>query len=179
MLHAFRFALPILSVLGSACLRADPAQDSAADVRWQEIKQEILERFPRVDHLSTDQLLEVRDDEERRPLLVDVRSVEEFVVSHLDGALSVPLDGDLNAALADVSKNQPIVVYCSVGYRSADAAQQLTASGFTNVRNYLGSIFEWANRGQPLVNAGGSAQIVHPFDSNWGLLLRPELRSRN
>ena len=181
MSHAHRFAVLILSLLGSSCLRAEPTEpvrELVEEGRWRDIKQEIVEKFPGVTHLSTDQVLEVRQDQDPRPVVVDVRSEEEFRVSHLEGARNAPIGGDLAVALVDVPKSQPIVVYCSVGYRSADAAQQLAAAGFTDVRNYLGSIFEWANRGHPLVNTDGAARLVHPFDSDWGRLLRPELRGK-
>ena len=53
------------------------------------------------------------------PLLFDVRTPAEYDVSHLAGARNVPPGTDIEALLADVSKDRAVVVYCSVGGRSA------------------------------------------------------------
>ncbi|MEM8660723.1 MAG: rhodanese-like domain-containing protein [Pseudomonadota bacterium] len=72
-------------------------------------------------------------------------------------------------------------MYCSVGYRSSKATEQLLKLGLSNVHNLEGSIFEWANEGKPLVQGGSDSltpsHVVHPFDDNWGQLLRVELHS--
>jgi 3-mercaptopyruvate sulfurtransferase SseA len=65
------------------------------------------------------------------------------------------------------------VLYCSVGYRSSMAAEQLAKLGYTDVQNLEGSLFAWANAGHPL--EGGDR--VHPYDAKWGELLDPRLRA--
>jgi hypothetical protein len=70
-----------------------------------------------------------------------------------------------------------VVVYCSVGWRSAALADRLLAAGLDDVHNLRGSIFDWANKGLPLVRDGEPAREVHPYGRLWGLLLRPELRA--
>jgi len=80
---------------------------------------------------------------------------------------------------AVASNAQPIVVYCSVGYRSSALAEKLARAGMTNVFNLEGSIFAWANEGRPVYRGDtllNPAQ-VHPFNTKWGQLLRPELRA--
>lgn len=112
-------------------------------------------------------------------LLLDVRTAEEFRVSHLPGAIRVePGNGVEGLPNRDLPRNLPIVTYCSVGYRSAALAQKLEAAGFTDVRNLNGSIFQWANEGRQLVNDRGEpVKTVHPYDAFWGRLLKPELRA--
>jgi hypothetical protein len=39
------------------------------------------------------------------------------------------------------------------------------------VFNLKGSIFEWANRGNPVVNQHGVTPYVHPYNRRWGQLL--------
>ncbi|MFQ3670992.1 MAG: rhodanese-like domain-containing protein [Verrucomicrobiia bacterium] len=106
-----------------------------------------------------------------RPVLLDARSEKEFAVSHLPSAIRVQGDVLHQLAALGLEADAPIVVYCSVGYRSSVLAQKLQAAGFKNVRNLEGSIFAWANEGRPLVNAHGSTAGVHPFNLLWGRYL--------
>ncbi len=111
-------------------------------------------------------------------LLLDARESEEFAVSHLRDAQLTPSAREALALLADTPKNQLIVAYCSVGYRSAALAQELAARGFTNVYNLEGSLFEWANRGLPVYRDGRSVEKVHPYNWWWGRLLDEKLHSQ-
>ena len=133
---------------------------------WPAIKARIAKEFPNVKSIGTAELAKM----ERKPVLLDVRTVAEFDVSHLVGAQRVEPD----AATVALPKDEAIVTYCSVGYRSAKFAQRLQAAGFTNVRNLDGSIFQWANEGRPLAGASGK---VHPFNKKWGALLEAARRA--
>lgn len=74
--------------------------------------------------------------------LVDVRSPAEFSSGHLPGAINVPL-GDLGGATKKLgAKDQPIVLYCASGTRSAMARSTLKGLGFTRVFN-LGGMGRW------------------------------------
>ena len=168
-------AAALLILTAMACTPNDPTESGVDEERWRDIKAEIVETFPEVDQWSTEQVVEALANESEAPLVVDVRAPNEFAVSHLPGAWNIPMDEDLTAALADVSPDRPILIYCSVGYRSARASKELSAAGFTQVHNYLGSIFEWANEGEAVVNTDGETTLVHPYDANWGQLLRAEL----
>jgi rhodanese-related sulfurtransferase len=108
-------------------------------------------------------------------LLLDVRTREEFEVSHLRGAVHVPPDAA--ASVLREPKDRPVVTYCSVGYRSGGFAQKLHAAGFTNVANLEGSIFRWANEGRPVFRGSQEVTEVHPYNRTWGLLLRRKLRA--
>ena len=101
-------------------------------------------------------------------LVLDAREPAEFAVSHLAGAVPVGYKQLDLRALNNVAKDQPIVVYCSVGYRSQKVAQTLARQGFTNVRNVYGGIFEWVNQGYPVVNQQGPTDSVHAFSKSWG-----------
>lgn len=72
--------------------------------------------------------------------LLDVRSPEEYADGHIDGARNFPVDR-LEAEVAKLPRDRPLVVYCAVGSRSARAAQILAAAGF-DVRN-LGKMESW------------------------------------
>lgn len=106
------------------------------------------------------------------PQLLDVRTPAEFRVSHLAGARFVNYDSVATAHFASLDREQPIVVYCSVGVRSEQLGERLHALGFQHVRNLYGGLFEWVNEGHPMVNATGTTTDVHPYSTFWGIWLR-------
>jgi rhodanese-related sulfurtransferase len=74
--------------------------------------------------------------------LVDVRSPGEFSTGHLPGAQNIPVQ-ELGAKLSSLGpKDQPIVLYCASGTRSAMARGVLKSQGFTQVYN-LGAMGRW------------------------------------
>ena len=102
-------------------------------------------------------------------LLLDAREEGEYAVSHLDGAQWVGYDTFKKATVKDLPRDQPVVVYCSVGYRSERIAEQLQAMGFTQVYNLYGGIFEWKNQGLEVVAPSGAAtDSVHVYNELWG-----------
>ncbi|MEM6732471.1 MAG: rhodanese-like domain-containing protein [Myxococcota bacterium] len=102
------------------------------------------------------------------PVLLDVRTREEFDVSHLPGAIHFPPGAPIDEAVRSAAE---LVVYCSVGVRSARELERLRAEGISSVRNLEGSIFDWAENDRPLVNSAGPTERVHPYDRLWGRLL--------
>lgn len=146
---------------------------------WPDTLAGVREDFPDVRQISTAELASwLHDTGCPPPLVLDVREPAEFEVGHLPGARCISPNSDPAAVLEDISPNRAIVVYCSVGYRSSRYATRLADAGFSNVVNLEGSIFKWANEGRPLENASGGTNVkVHPFDSRWGQLLKPSVRS--
>ncbi len=106
-------------------------------------------------------------------VFLDAREPREFAVSHIEGAIHVGYDHfDLANLPSNISKNQPIVVYCSVGYRSEKVTEKLQKAGFTQVSNLYGGIFEWVNQGHPVVNESGLTNDVHAYNRTWGVWLK-------
>ncbi len=100
--------------------------------------------------------------------IFDARERAEFEVSHILGAEWVGYRHFDIRAYAKLPKETPIVVYCSIGYRSEKIGEQLKANGFTEVYNLYGSIFEWANKGYPLVDGKGrEVREVHTYNKEW------------
>jgi len=160
----------IRTLLALAALYALPISAQT----WDDLLATIRRRFPSVRQLSTQQLADWLTDPKRQsPLLIDARASEEYAVSQLRDArhaTSVREVRDLN-----LSTSQPIVVYCSVGYRSSALAEKLQQAGFTNVANLEGSLFRWANEGRPIFQGTQPVKHVHPFDAKWGQLLQSPL----
>ncbi len=161
--------LVVPSLLVAAAAFAQPPSFDA-------LKRDISARYPDVPWVAPATLARwlVRPEEER-PHLLDVRKPEEFAVSHLRGAVRVdPERPDLDRIPRD---HRPIVVYCSVGWRSGNLGALLRERGHERVYNLTGGIFAWANEGRPVWAHGRRAQKVHPYDDEWGQLLREGLRS--
>ncbi len=69
------------------------------------------------------------------PIVVDVRTQDEFDYGAFPGAVNIPLD-ELEARMNELGdKSRPIILYCATGARSAYAQQLLMAYGFTNSQN--------------------------------------------
>jgi rhodanese-related sulfurtransferase len=69
------------------------------------------------------------------PLIVDVRTPEEFYEGAYPGSINIPLD-ELHARINELgSKSREITLYCASGARSAYAQRGLMQLGFTNVKN--------------------------------------------
>lgn len=149
------------------------AEGLRAEVAWDRLLERIRSEFPNVPSIG---ILELRATRSADTLLVDVREPEEVAVSRLPGARATQRIEDVRAWLAH-GKYQRVVVYCSVGYRSARFASALQRAGVANVLNLEGSIFAWVNAGHPVENALGPTTLVHPYDANWSRYLRPEHRA--
>jgi rhodanese-related sulfurtransferase len=136
---------------------------------WEDIDKLIGKKYPTVAHIEVEELHAALERGET-PLLIDARAPEEYAVSHLPGAHNLTTVGEVRA-----DKETAIVVYCSVGVRSAILAKALQEAGFSHVRNLRGSIFAWAEKGYPLWRGDTSADKVHPYDKKWGTLLNSDL----
>jgi NADPH-dependent 2,4-dienoyl-CoA reductase/sulfur reductase-like enzyme/rhodanese-related sulfurtransferase len=71
-----------------------------------------------------------------KPLLVDVRTSDEFDAAHIPGAINVPIDA-LRARMDELPRDRPIYTYCQVGERGYLATRILQQAGF-NVANLSG-----------------------------------------
>ena len=76
---------------------------------------------------------------EQGALLIDVRTTEEFVLGHIDGALNIPWqDTDKLMSVIGTDKSRLVVVYCRSGNRSGKSKVALEAKGYTNIFNATG-----------------------------------------
>jgi molybdopterin/thiamine biosynthesis adenylyltransferase/rhodanese-related sulfurtransferase len=78
------------------------------------------------------------------PALVDVREPAEHEAGSIPGSRTVPLSLlRSGGGLADLPEGVPLVLYCSVGVRSAEAASILRAAGRRDVRHLEGGYVAW------------------------------------
>lgn len=116
-----------------------------------------------IDEISTIQANErLRSPE--APLFVDVRETDEWEEGHIPGAIHVPrgrLESRIEGLVPD--KSRPLVVYCSVGARSAFATKVLGEMGYGDVVNVAGGFTDWKRNG---------------FETTIPRVFTPEQRSR-
>lgn len=74
--------------------------------------------------------------------LLDVRTPEEFLDRHIEGAKNIPVQELANRVGEVGAKDRPIVVYCRSGVRSASAAKLLKSAGYEDVLD-IGAIGNW------------------------------------
>lgn len=99
-------------------------------------------------------------------VLLDCREPYERAVSVLPGAISrAEFDADPQRY-----RGSPVVVYCTIGYRSTKLADTLRRRGFDAV-NLRGGVLAWAHAGGRFVDAQGRATSrVNVYGSDWDLL---------
>jgi rhodanese-related sulfurtransferase len=101
-------------------------------------------------------------------LILDVREPAEYEVSHLPNALRYLPD-----LVKELEPNTPIVVYCTVGVRSAKLAKELQEKGFSNVTNIDLGIINWKNKGLVVVDQSGQpTERVHVYNRFFGRYLK-------
>ena len=167
----FLFLTAILLIVGTI-----GAASYSQRLGWRLIDAKIRAAFPEVRRITTGELASALA-KGNKPVLLDVRTKAEFDVSHLEGAIRVEPGSDPSAI--SIPKDQAIVTYCSVGYRSAAFAKKMSEVGYGNVSNLDGSIFRWANENRRLVRDGQPTDKVHPYNRLWGMLVDPSHRAAN
>jgi len=85
------------------------------------------------------------------PLILDVRTPEEFAAGHIPGAVNVPHD-ELAERLSEIpaARSEEIVVHCQSGRRAAQAESVLGEAGYTQLRDLEGHFQAWQQGGHPV-----------------------------
>jgi len=76
--------------------------------------------------------------------VLDVREPHEISICAIDGTYKIPL-GQLAERYAEVPADQPVVVHCKLGGRSAQAVEFLQSKGYSDIKNLAGGIIAWAD----------------------------------
>lgn len=161
-----RTALRLIALLASVPLLAAWWPFSKLD--WPSLIAKVRSEFPQVRQMSTSELAALAPD---TVLLVDTRTAEEYALSHLRGAAHAETPEAVQAQVRRARPSQRVVLYCSVGYRSAKLADAMRRNGQGDVWNLEGSIFAWINEGRSVERDGVEVREVHPYNNRWGALL--------
>jgi sulfur-carrier protein adenylyltransferase/sulfurtransferase len=82
-----------------------------------------------------------------RSAIIDVREPKEFAVSHLAGAVNIPV-GELQRRL-DTLPAGPVIFICRSGTRSLTAAALAARAGITDVAHLEGGLLAWVRDVDP------------------------------
>jgi len=82
--------------------------------------------------------------------LIDVRETFEYEIARIDGAKLIPLR-EIAERADELQREDPIVIHCHSGQRSAQAVRLLQQRGFANVYNLEGGIDAWSAQVDPAV----------------------------
>ena len=140
--HAF---CSLIILLVSACAQdAGPPKDTAAANTISEIPAEEL--YNRIEANTA-------------PLIIDVRSPDEFAAGHLPGALNVAHSEFVeypaeSVALLPTARDAEIVVHCVSGKRAGIAMDVITSAGYSNVGHLIGDFSGWEAAGYPIEHEG-------------------------
>lgn len=93
----------------------------------------------------------LREDDGPKVRIVDVRSAEELTgeLGHIPGIEHVEL-GRLTEVAESWDPEEPVVLVCRSGRRSARGVEQLEALGMRNVASMTGGMLRWKEHGLPV-----------------------------
>ncbi len=108
---------------------------------------------PSISDINADELYERISTEDEPPLMIDVRTPQEYNGQHgyIKNTKLIPLGELLNNpdAIKDY-KSEEIIAICHSGSRSMMAAQILAQAGFKDIRNLTGGMMAWHRKGFPV-----------------------------
>ncbi len=90
--------------------------------------------------------------------IIDVRERDAFNLSHISGAISLPINELVNRALINLELTRDLYVYGSTDEQTASAADQLRAAGYQNVSQLRGGLAAWKANGYTI--EGNSAVVA-------------------
>lgn len=80
--------------------------------------------------------------------VLDVREADEIAICKIDGSRSIPMQ-QVPQHLDTLPREQPLIILCHHGMRSAMVADFLQKNGFSNALNLVGGISAWARHIDP------------------------------
>ncbi len=83
------------------------------------------------------------------PMILDVRTPEEYAAGHLPGAVNIP-HTELGTRLSEVRSENGVALYCMVGPRARMGEKTLQEAGFTKVFHLQGGLAGWQQAGFPV-----------------------------
>lgn len=136
----------------------------------QETLEEVLNKYnhKKVPYIAVAELKSLQ--QKNKVVILDSRELDEFKVSHIEGAILVGYNHFRLSSLPDsIDKKTPIVVYCTLGVRSEVIANQLVENGYTDVKNLYGGISEWKNKDYIVIDSiQRMTENIHVYSKKWG-----------
>ncbi|MGH2464679.1 MAG: rhodanese-like domain-containing protein [Candidatus Limnocylindrales bacterium] len=105
---------------------------------------------PSIEPAEAERRLREGDPDGRKPLLVDVRNMDEFVEARVPGAKFIPLP-EFGSRFEELPRDRPLFLFCRSGSRSAAATAHLVRLGWPDVSNVTGGLIAWQRAQLPVV----------------------------
>ena len=100
----------------------------------------------------------------KKYLFVDARSKEERSISTIPGSITP-------SQLESTVLNKPVIIYCTIGYRSGKLTAKLIEKGYKDIYNLEGGILAWTWANGPLIDINQKqTKKVHTWSDDWNLL---------
>lgn len=100
-------------------------------------------------NLSIEEFAKMTAD--KRNVILDVRTPEEFKAGHLPGAINLNVNApDFSKKAAALDKNKTYLVHCASGGRSMQACEKLAQLNVPKLYNLPGGFRAWQKAGQPV-----------------------------
>ena len=88
---------------------------------------------------------------EGSPVIIDVRTAEEFAAGHIAGAQLIDISSsDFKSRVEALDRAGTYFVYCRSGNRSAAATALMVDLGFSSLVELDGGVLAWGSEGFPL-----------------------------
>lgn len=142
----------MLALVGAAgCSGADGSAEAEESSAGQTVARTDSTPSQTLPRIMAPAELAGRLEGEDAPILLDVRSEEEYEAGHIPGAINVPYD-QIAASLDSLEsfRTAEIVVYCRTGRRAGVAENVLREAGFTRVFDLEGHMTSWNEAGLPV-----------------------------
>lgn len=153
--------LSLICLIALAPIACGGAEQPAEEAAASEAPAPITSEAEPVPELRTDDAgaVLVTQDEVLRmidagtaPMILDVRTPEEFAEGHVPGAINISYD-ELADRLGEIdsARTEGVIVYCRSGRRAGIAETLLLAQGFGNVQHLEGDMIAWLEANRPVV----------------------------
>ena len=142
----------VVAVSGGGCSGGNGGAEEAQETAQQTAVQAESTRTLSSRQTITSAYLVERLGAEDAPVILDVRSPEEYSEGHIPGAINIPYDQvAANLDSLESFRTAEIVVYCRTGRRAGVAENVLREAGFTQVSDLEGHMTSWSEAELPVV----------------------------
>ena len=128
-MYRFAIVLTLGTFLATASFAEDPESTKAPSISAAE--------------------LQARRESGAAPVVIDVRTPEEYASGHIPGAVNVPFD-QVARRIAEIDAPHGVALYCMVGPRARRGESALIAAGYEQVLHLEGGLAAWQAAGLPV-----------------------------
>lgn len=142
----------VAAILGAGCSGEGPGSETETEAAQPDPAATSAEAAaPAAPGIITSADLVARLDGGDEPVILDVRTPEEYAAGHIPGAINVPYD-QIDAHLDSLAsfRGQEVVVYCRTGRRAGIAEAALSQAGFSQVLDLEGHMRSWQEAEHPV-----------------------------